>query len=31
MRSDLETQIRRHPLAAIGVAFLAGYTLRRLF
>jgi hypothetical protein len=31
MRSDFETQIRRHPLAAIGVAFLAGYTLRRLF
>lgn len=31
MRSDVETQIRRHPLAAIGVAFLAGYTLRRLF
>jgi hypothetical protein len=31
MRSDLETQIRRHPLAAIGVAFLAGYALRRIF
>jgi hypothetical protein len=31
MRSDLETQVRRHPLASIAVAFLAGYTLRRLF
>jgi hypothetical protein len=31
MRSDLETTIRRHPLAAIGVAFLAGYTVRRIF
>jgi hypothetical protein len=30
MRTDLETQIRRHPLAAIGVAFLAGYALRRI-
>ncbi len=30
MRTDLESQIRRHPLAAIGIAFLAGYTLRRL-
>jgi hypothetical protein len=30
MRTDLETQIRRHPLVAIGVAFLAGYTVRRL-
>jgi hypothetical protein len=31
MRTDLEGQIRRHPLASIGIAFLAGYTLRRLF
>jgi hypothetical protein len=31
MRGDLETQIRRNPLAAIGLAFLAGYTVRRLF
>jgi hypothetical protein len=31
MRSDLETQVRRHPLASIVVAFLAGYTIRRLF
>jgi hypothetical protein len=31
MRGDLETQIRRHPLTSIAVAFLAGYTLRRIF
>jgi hypothetical protein len=31
MRNDFETQVRRHPLAAIGIAFLAGYTLRRIF
>lgn len=31
MRGDLETQVRRHPLAAVAVAFFAGYTLRRLF
>ncbi len=31
MRDDLESQVRRHPLAAIAVAFLAGYTLRRVF
>lgn len=31
MRSDLETQVRRHPLASVAIAFLAGYTLRRLF
>jgi hypothetical protein len=31
MKSDLEGQVRRHPLAAIGVAFLAGYAVRRLF
>jgi hypothetical protein len=31
MRNDLEGQIRRHPLAAVGIAFLAGYTVRRLF
>lgn len=31
MRSDLETQVRRHPLASIAAAFLAGYTLRRIF
>lgn len=31
MRSDLETQVRRHPLASVAVAFIAGYTLRRIF
>ncbi len=31
MRSDLETTVRRHPLASVAVAFFAGYTLRRLF
>lgn len=31
MRSDLETTVRRHPLASVAVAFLAGYTLRRIF
>jgi hypothetical protein len=31
MRSDLEAQIRRHPLIAVGVAFLAGYAVRRIF
>lgn len=31
MRTDLETQVRRHPLAAITVAFLAGYAIRRIF
>lgn len=31
MRTDLETQVRRHPLAAVTMAFLAGYTLRRIF
>ena len=31
MRSDLEAQVRRHPLASVAVAFLAGYTLRRIF
>lgn len=31
MRSDLETQVRRHPLASVAIAFLAGYTLRRIF
>jgi hypothetical protein len=31
MKADLETQVRRHPLASVAVAFLAGYTLRRLF
>ena len=31
MRSDLETQVRRHPLAAVAVAFLAGYAVRRIF
>lgn len=30
MRTDLVTQIRRHPLAAIAAAFLAGYLVRRL-
>lgn len=31
MRTDLETQVRRHPLASVAVAFLAGYTVRRIF
>ncbi|HUG41728.1 MAG TPA: hypothetical protein VMM12_14660 [Longimicrobiales bacterium] len=31
VRSDLEAQVRRHPLASIALAFVAGYTLRRLF
>jgi hypothetical protein len=31
MRTDLETQVRRHPLASVAIAFLAGYTLRRIF
>jgi hypothetical protein len=31
MRTDLEGQIRRHPLASVGIAFLAGYALRRIF
>lgn len=31
MRSDLATQVRRHPVAAIAVAFLAGYMVRRIF
>lgn len=31
MRTDLETTVRRHPLASVAVAFMAGYTLRRLF
>lgn len=31
MRTDFEAQVRRHPLVAVGVAFLAGYTLRRIF
>ncbi len=31
IKADLETQVRRHPLAAVGMAFLAGYTLRRIF
>jgi len=31
IRTDLETQVRRHPLAAVAFAFLAGYTLRRIF
>ncbi len=31
VRSDLETQVRRHPLASIAAAFLAGYALRRIF
>lgn len=30
MRTDLEAQVRRHPLAAVAVAFLAGYALRRI-
>lgn len=31
MKTDLETQVRRHPIAAVAAAFLAGYTIRRLF
>jgi hypothetical protein len=31
MRSDLEDQIKRHPLVAVGIAFLAGYAVRRIF
>lgn len=31
MRTDLETQVRAHPLASVAIAFLAGYTLRRIF
>lgn len=31
MRTDLETTVRRHPLASVAVAFMAGYSLRRLF
>ena len=31
MRTDIESTIRRNPLAAIGIAFLAGYTVRRIF
>ena len=31
MRTDLETQVRRHPLASVAIAFFAGYTLRRIF
>lgn len=31
IRSDLEGQVRRHPIASMAVAFLAGYTLRRIF
>lgn len=31
MRGDLETQVRRHPLASVAIAFIAGYTLRRIF
>lgn len=31
MRTDLETQVRRHPLASVAIAFVAGYSLRRLF
>lgn len=31
IRTDLETTVRRHPLASVAVAFMAGYTLRRLF
>ncbi len=31
IRTDLETTVRRHPLASVAVAFFAGYTLRRLF
>lgn len=31
MRTDLETTVRRHPLTSVALAFMAGYTLRRLF
>lgn len=30
MRADLVAQVRRHPLAAIAAAFLAGYLTRRI-
>jgi hypothetical protein len=30
MRSDLETTVRRHPLASVAIAFFAGYSLRRI-
>ena len=31
IKTDLETQVRRHPLVAVGAAFLFGYTFRRIF
>lgn len=31
MKTDLEVQVRRHPLVAVAVAFLAGYAVRRIF
>ncbi|MDX1673662.1 MAG: hypothetical protein R3314_02575 [Longimicrobiales bacterium] len=31
MKTDLEVQVRRHPLAAVAVAFVAGYAFRRIF
>lgn len=31
MRTDLETQVREHPLASVALAFMAGYALRRIF
>ena len=31
MKADLQAQVRRHPLAAVAMAFLAGYAVRRIF
>lgn len=31
VRTDLETQVRRHPLTSVALAFLAGYMVRRIF
>lgn len=31
MRDDLETRIRRRPLTAMAIAFVAGYMVRRIF
>ena len=31
MKEDLETTVRKHPLASVAAAFIAGYTLRRIF
>ena len=31
VRGDLEGTVRRHPLASVALAFLAGYAVRRIF